>query len=140
MCLHYRKKWLSLRLHSYHRPRSLLVSAPYLAWYSLPHLLRQRWILILLSGASVVITWRGPDVSLLASPIPSTDTGTSTSTPVHPPIIPQELHNEFTGILEEYHKYLQDFLGSVGVQLPLNMLPFMPHQRQLVPPQPDVPP
>ena len=78
----------------------------------------------------------------------STAAGTSTPTPVHPPIVSSELWHEFIGIIKDYHQYVQDFLGFVmpRVKLP-PMPPFLPRQCQLnvppqsdVPPQPDVPP
>ena len=66
MYLRYRKKWLPSGLRSSHKPRSLLVSAPHQDSHRFARHVWQRTTLMLLFGASVVVTWKESDVSLLA--------------------------------------------------------------------------
>ena len=67
MYLCYRKKWLSSGLRSSRRLRSLTMSAPHRDLHRLPN--HVRYIeddINVAVRASVMITWRGSDVSLLA--------------------------------------------------------------------------
>ena len=60
----YKKKWLISGWRSSHKPKSLLVSALHLDLRSLPCHVWQSTTLMLLWGASIVVTWRGLDISL----------------------------------------------------------------------------
>ena len=66
MYLCYRKKWLPFGLCSNRRPKSLPVSALHQDLHRLPRHVWQRRKLMLLFRASVIVTWRWLDVSLLA--------------------------------------------------------------------------